>query len=161
MSKERRIIFTGYTLKDLQTLYPLKKLKKGTIEVETWFILISPNIADVDKWNNIIGLSPSEYVIKGNKVSANPRSMISDTSYWSFEIERCLEKTVEDQILRMLDQVYLKKIEILKLVKEQGLSVKFKTFVWSDHISDLSIQFSNDLLRRMTGLEISFSLERY
>lgn len=132
------------------------------MKVETIFILSLPEqYADPNEWSQEIGLTPLCICKKGERVSPNPRALISPNSYWVFGIERYPENTVEDQLSRVLEQVYNKKNKILNLVKRLKLNVKINIYVWIDNLSNLSVTFSNDVLKKMTELEILFTFARY
>ena len=132
------------------------------MKVETIFILsLSEQYTDPDEWSQEIGLMPLRICKKGERVSPNPRALISPNSYWVFGIKCYPENTVEDQLSRVLDQVYDKKNKILNLTKRLKLDVKINTYVWIDDLSDLSVIFSNDVLKKMAELGILFTFTRY
>lgn len=132
------------------------------MKVETLFILNLPDqTTDVENWEKLLKLSPLKFCKRGEKVGKSATALISPDTYWVYGIKCTSEKSAEDQIARVLEQVYSKKIEIIKLINKLGLEAKCNTYVWIDNISDLSLTFSNDLLKKMVELDISFTFTRY
>lgn len=132
------------------------------MKVETRFILTLANReADVNQWSQRIGIVPSKAISKGDEIITRRHSRVADDSCWVYEISRSVEASVESQVENLIKQVYAKKDQILSLVQDEKLEVDCETFIWLEENENLTVNFSPELMRKITELGAAFTLTRY
>lgn len=129
------------------------------MEVKTLFTLTLPNkVANVHEWSQKIGLFPLQSVVKGEKLPDESGEQIAKDSVWAFGVNRRPETAVEEQLSQVVNEVYARKEQIQKLVKGQGLEMKFETFAWFQDEDDY-IDFGRDIFKKISELGASFKLK--
>ena len=132
------------------------------MEVETLVTLELPGeTANVTEWEKFLKLTPLAYCIKGERVSKSPLAIVSENSFWTYGIKRCKEDHIESQLKRVIDELYTRKHEILSLVTKLNLEIGCSTFVWKNDQNDFTTEFSTELLRKISELDMDFNLTFY
>jgi hypothetical protein len=130
--------------------------------VETLFTLSKDDIdLDVEEWSSKLGLIPMECCRYGKKIPVKNSNNVSSSSYWTIGIKKTEVDEINDQVLELLNIIYLKKKEINSLIDNYGLESGIASFVWVDDdfdTSDLNIYLESETIKKIGDLQGDFSV---
>ena len=118
---------------------------------------------DVNEWEEIIQLKPTECGQKGD-ASKRGKGHIISNSYWTLASSRKSDVSVDETVSSLLEVIVLKSTNVNNLIEKYGLDCGVAIFVWledEDDISDVDVHLSNRTIRMLSEVHADFSVRIY